>query len=427
MLLSKWSDWRMWIPFSIASLTLLLMAPMAIAIPTTATPPKITMTTAQITPVKALERFFQTDTAAADWFTPGFLAAVPIAQVQTIITQIKQELGKFEAVVPEGEGFTLKFSKGSVPAKIVLTADHKIAGLIFGGSALKVASLEDAIAQFKALPGQVSVLVQAGDTTRASLNPTLALGVGSAFKLAVLDVLQSQIAAKKLTWQTIVPLQAAYKSLPSGRLQTWPDGSFLTVQSLAALMISESDNTATDHLIQLVGRENIAAISPRNQPFLMTREFFQLKAKSNQAGLERYQKADLPQKRSMLLELANQPLPAVSEFAETQPKALDVEWFFTPGELCQCLDRVFDLPLMSINPGVAKPQDWQKVSYKGGSEAGVLNLSTGLQAKNGKRYCVVATWNSTQPIEEAKFFGLYGGLLELLKSDNSTKTSVPPR
>lgn len=70
---------------------------------------------------------------------------------------------------------------------------------------------------------------------------------------------------------------------------------------------------------------------------------------------------------------------------------------------------------MSINPGVANPQDWQKVAFKGGSEPGVLNLTTWLQAKNGKKYCVVATWNnSNAPVEESKFMGLYGGVITQL-------------
>ncbi len=373
------------------------------------------MLSAQLSAANALERFFKTDRVSADWFTPDFLKAVPIAQIQPIIAQIQQELGTFESIQPDGDGFLLQFAQGNVPARIVLTPDGKISGLLFSPPRQKVTSLTNAIDQFKALPGKVSVLVMEGKTVRASLNPTLSLGVGSAFKLSVLDVLQSQIAAKKLTWQTIVPLQASYKSLPSGRLQTWPDGTALTAESLAALMISASDNTATDHLIQLVGRENIEATTPQNQPFFMTRELFQLKASGNKALLERYRQGNLAQKREVLTELANLPLPNVAEFEGTQPNALDVEWFYTPAQLCDRLNRLFDLPLMGINPGIAQSQDWQKIVFKGGSEPGVMNLTTGLQAKNGQRYCVVATWNDDRPVDEAKFVALYGGLIDFLK------------
>jgi beta-lactamase class A len=386
---------------------------MLIALIPSTPPPKIVP--AKMSPANVLERFFKTDRVSADWFTPEFLQAVPIGQIDAIIAQYKQELGALESVAPDAEGFTLKFKQSTLPAQIVLTPDGKISGLLFSSVRQKVASLNAAIDQFKALPGKVSVLVMEGKTVRASLNPTYSLGVGSAFKLSVLDVLQSQIAAKKLTWQTIVPLQASFKSLPSGRLQTWPDGTALTAQSLAALMISESDNTATDHLIQLVGRENIEATTPQNQPFLMTREIFQLKASGNKALLERYRKGNLAQKRAVLTELAKLPLPNVAEFEGTQPNALDVEWFYTPAQLCDRIDRLFDLPLMGINPGIAQPKDWQKVVFKGGSEPGVMNLTTGLQSKNGQRYCVVATWNNDRPVDETKFVGLYGGLIDFLK------------
>jgi beta-lactamase class A len=401
---------------TLAALILLLASPIAIATPISISSPDSLRTMTKLSSAQVLEQFFKTDKVASDWFTPEFLAAVPIDQIQLIINQLKQELGPLESAIPDSEGFLLKFSQGSVPTQIALTSKGKIAGLFFSPPRKKIASLEDAIAQFKALPGKVSVLVQEGNTSHASLNPTTSLGVASAFKLAVLDVLKSQIAAQKLTWQTIVPLQSQYKSLPSGRLQTWPDGSYLTVQTLATMMISESDNTATDHLIHLVGRENIEAIAPQNKPLLMTREFFQFQAKANQSLLERYRKGNLQEKRSILTELAKQPLAKAREFEETQPNALDLECFFTPAQLCQLMERVSDLPLMSINPGAASPQDWQKITFKGGSGPGVLNLTTGVQAKNGRHYCVVATWNREGPVDEVKFMSLYGGLLVYLKS-----------
>jgi hypothetical protein len=170
------------LPSLLMAFTLALPTSMAQATPTP-NPPK--MVSSKLSPASALERFFKTDRVTADWFTAEFLAALPIAQIQPLITQLKQELGTFEAVMPDGEGFLLKFSQGSVPAQIVLTADGKISGLLFSPPRQKVASLTDAIKEFKAFPGKVSVLVMEGSTIRASLNPSSALGVGSAFKLAV--------------------------------------------------------------------------------------------------------------------------------------------------------------------------------------------------------------------------------------------------
>jgi beta-lactamase class A len=396
---------------SIAS-TLPIYPTIAAAVPN---PSPSTPRASPMTPATVLERLFQTQPIASDWFTAKFLAAVPIAQVEQIIAQVKGQLGDLQSVQGTGQKLTLQFAQGTMSADLVLTPEGKIAGLLLGVPVKTVKNLQEAIAQFQQLPGKVSVLVREGKTVRAELNAQEALGVGSAFKLAVLDALKTQISTQKTSWQAIVPLQAPLKSLPSGMLQTWPDGSWLTVQSLAALMISQSDNTATDHLIQLVGRENIEAIAPRNRPFLMTREFFQLKSNQNKIQLERYRQGNLTEKRSILVALAKQPLPDVSEFVGSSPNALDIEWFFTADELCQLIDRVSDLPLMSINPGVAKSEAWQQVVYKGGSEAGVLNLTTGLQNRQGQRYCVVATWNHTEAIDETQFISLYSGLLEVLK------------
>ncbi|BAZ40180.1 putative beta lactamase-related protein [Calothrix sp. NIES-4101] len=241
------------------------------------------------------------------------------------------------------------------------------------------------------------------------------MAVGSAFKLAVLKALKLEIASGKRSWKDVVELRSQNKSLPSGILQTWADGSYLTLQTLAALMISISDNTATDTLINLVGKQKIESISPRNRPFLTTRELFVLKGKENRDLLKRYQTGNETQRRATLKELTKKPLPNVSDFEGVNPVALDVEWFFTASELCGLMEEVADLPLMSINPGVANSQDWQKVAFKGGSEPGVLNMTTWLQAKNGKNYCVVATWNnSNAPVEQSKFIGLYTGIIAQL-------------
>ena len=51
--------------------------------------------------------------------------------------------------------------------------------------------------------------------------------------------------------------------------------------------------------------------------------------------------------------------------------------------------------------GVARPQDWQTIAFKGGSEPGVLNLTTHLKDAAGRTYCVVATWNNPEdPVDE---------------------------
>ncbi|MEM9926319.1 MAG: serine hydrolase [Cyanobacteria bacterium P01_D01_bin.50] len=367
-----------------------------------------------ISPEAALERLFTSEDIKAEWFASQFLAQVPIAQVRSLISGIKNQLRTYQEVQKSGNDYLVNFSQGAIRAKIVLNNKGQIAGLLLQPD-LKISSLSDAIAEFQKLPGKVSFIVKEDSSILADLNAKTPLAVGSAFKLSVLKTLKEQIASGQKSWSDIIRLQDNKKSLPSGILQSWPDNSPLTLQTLASLMISMSDNTATDIVIKQVGKDKIESnSSPRNRPFLTTRELFTLKSSQNRQLLERYRKSDEKQRRALLAELTNKPLPDVMEFTGN-PQALDVEWFYNSEELCQLMEEVQDLPLMSINPGVANPNDWGKIAFKGGSEPGVLNLTTWLKGKNSKQYCVVATWNNNDaPVDELKLAALYSGVISVL-------------
>lgn len=110
------------------------------------------------------------------------------------------------------------------------------------------------------------------------------------------------------------------------------------------------------------------------RPFLTTREAFVLKG--DEELLELYRQAGEEGRRALLSQLASEPLPS-PEILASGPRALDVEWFITATELCGLMEQVQDLPLMSINPGVAHPQDWSRVTFKGGSEPGVIRFRRG--------------------------------------------------
>lgn len=374
----------------------------------------------QVSPQQVLERLFTTDEIQADWFAPSFLAQIPITQIQLIIDDLKNSLGDYQAVQlvedsPTGasasQRYLIEFEQGSLPTRIVLDAQGQIAGLLFEPPQTGAISLEDAMERLQDLPGETSLLVLEGDSEQANWNADEPLAVGSAFKLAILAALNQHIAAGTRTWDEVVALQPQWQSLPSGFLQTWPEGSLLTLQTLAALMISQSDNTATDALLHVVGREAVEAFTEQNRPFLATREAFILKNPQNQALLDRYRDAEAADRRVVLQETSEYELPSVDIFSG-DPVALDVEWFFSTRELCQLMAQVQDLPLMSINPGSANPADWSHVAFKGGSEPGVLNLTTWLETAEGTTYCVSATWNDNEPLDELRFLTLYRGIID---------------
>ena len=64
---------------------------------------------------------------------------------------------------------------------------------------------------------------------------------------------------------------------------------------------------------------------------------------------------------------------------------------------------------------MATPGDFARVSYKGGSEPGVLNLTTQVTTQAGRTLCVSATWNRPEALEETTFLGLYAATLNLLR------------
>jgi len=383
-----------------------------------------------ITPQAALERLFTRETIEETWFSDAFLAAVPLTQIEGLLAQAKQAGGALQQVAGASSPFTLRFTTAQTTAEITLDNTGRIIGLFIQPLIPRVDTLDAAMEQFAALPGDVSVLVREDGEELAALNADALLGIGSAFKLAILTALSEQIDAGEHTWDEVVTLDPALKSLPGGMIQDWPDGSPLTIHTLATLMISISDNTATDVLLHLVGREVVEEYAGDNRPLLSTKELFKLKATPNADLLEQYLTGDEAEKRAVLDQLAALPLPAPA--AMPGGPTLDVEWFFTPGELCDLMAGVQDLDLMTVSPGVANPAEWAHVAFKGGSEIGVLNLTHWLETEDGTAYCVVVTQNRADAAVDETLLsnltratiGLLGPSLPITNSTGLTATGT---
>ncbi len=366
----------------------------------------------------AITRLFGAAQPSADWLAPSFLEHISISQFSAILSQLKAPLGTFQSVKANPDGtYTAQFSGGTLPINAAaVDAQGRLTTFAMGmGVPTKPPTLEAALANFKAQAGQSSVVVIEDGKPIASLAPQQALAVGSSFKLGILAELQAQIKAGKHRWDEVVPLQEANKSLPSGFLQSWPAGSLLTVQSLAALMISQSDNTATDTLLNLVGREGVTQRLGLSS-VISTRELFALKNPENKALLSRYLAATTPvQRASVLTDVARAPLPAPTLFASEQAIVPQVEWFVPVTTLCGLMAQVADLPLTQINPGVADPKAFKQVSYKGGSEVGVLNYTTQVTTSKGRTVCISATVNSPSALNEQAISVAYARLLQAVR------------
>ena len=243
-----------------------------------------------------------------------------------------------------------------IDIEMTKTAPRQIAGLLF-----KPASAEappktygDAVAILEKAGGKsqlfVGELVKGAKACvpRQNHNTTQSLALGSTMKLWVLLALDEKLRVdKKLSWDTKLAIRDAGKSLPSGTMQDEAAGTEHTLREFATQMISISDNTATDHLIDFVGdaaMEKALTLAKHgapatNTPFLRTRELFGLKLAATPDELAAYRKANVAGKRKLLAALRTRPIAleqAIKDWGD-QPRALDLEWFGDGRDLCNVM------------------------------------------------------------------------------------------
>ncbi len=219
-----------------------------------------------LTAEAALLRLCSASMVAPEWFAPEFLARVPIlvSAVQQQFSVLREEFGRCLRVASVGSSYDIIYEHGMVTVTSVrLDAQSRFQSLFAGHIHRTFTGLDVAGASFSTLPGQVSVLVIENGRTQLAVNADTPLAIGSTFKLSVLTALREQIEAGKHMWSETLRVRPEWKSLPSGLLHQFPDHAVVSVRTLAQLMIAVIDNTATDVLIRLIGRESVEAKAPR--------------------------------------------------------------------------------------------------------------------------------------------------------------------
>lgn len=308
-------------------------------------------------------------------------------------------------------------------------------------------------AQISLDPAKATVLGSAELRPMHELNSAEHLAIGSTCKLYVLGALSELTLAGKLAWTDKVAVQSGFKSLPGGKVFGEAAGTVHSVGDLAELMISISDNSATDHLIARAQRENIekymSALHDKpglNKPFLTTREMSAIKLAGDPTLQGRWAQASEAIRRDMLLpddqrkptrpagathnpgEIAAIGLEGLSTESWTKPRAVDtVEWFASPaavGRVLADLARLRSLEgqqtvadCLSKNPGLPIDRSkWSFVGFKGGSEPGVMNLSWLLTRSDGKVFVMSLGWNNTKsPVDDAALVNLASQAIRLLE------------
>ena len=363
-----------------------------------------------------LKKLF-TEKIEEDIFSENVLRQVNIDEMKALINRLTKKHGNFEMVKEANKAYHYEVFLDDVVLETIISLNGKgkIAQLQFKSTIERINDLEQIISKFKELDGNKNLLVTKNDEEIASINPEKEMSVGSTFKLAVLAALDNKVEKSNASWNDTLTLKKQDYSLPSGILQDWPVKSSFTIYSLAGKMISLSDNTATDMLINYLGRSEVEKYTYNNKPLLKTRELFKLKNPNNKKLLEKYRNSDLEGKYKLLnKDIQNFDLPTKEKYAFSEIRALDLGWFFTPYELKDLMEEVHDLHVMRIENKNINSSKWNQLSFKTGRDLGVINYTALGENSKGEKIFFSASWNNEEGINVKKFDRLFQALNNIL-------------
>jgi hypothetical protein len=83
-----------------------------------------------VTTAAAIARLFTAPAIQSGWFSPVFLAAVPLEKVRVIVAGVVATLGAYQGLAPNGGGYTLTFERGTIQAEAALDGDGAFSGLL---------------------------------------------------------------------------------------------------------------------------------------------------------------------------------------------------------------------------------------------------------------------------------------------------------
>lgn len=266
---------------------------------------------------------------------------------------------------------------------------------------------EDIAQRLDELPGHVEAMVIEDGETLLQRGDWAAAPLASVSKLYVLAALAEAVESEDADWGDSLTVTDELRSLPSGTLQDQPDGYTTTLFDVAHRMISISDNTGTDMVIDLLGRDAIEEAvvefghhDPQQmQPFLTTRELFQLRWGLPELA-DGWAELDEGERRAVLSEVTEEELEITSEDTSRHDVDFAVDWHASAEDIAvlhrELMDRAESdsqlSEVLTAGSGLAEAVEdpwWEAVSFKGGGVPGVVTGSWHAQAEDGTGRTVV--------------------------------------
>ncbi|OZD32685.1 hypothetical protein CH252_38040 [Rhodococcus sp. 06-1477-1B] len=337
------------------------------------------------------------DPAAVDAVTGAELAAAlePMGGLVTPLEQLRAGAPNVATGFEAGpDSAVLRFTTAGIPATITtsLGADGTLDGILASPETPKISSFDELDAALSKVAPNYSYSasrLNGGECESVySVNADAMLPLGSVFKLYVLGALTDEIEAGSVRWDEQLTIRDENKSAPSGELQNRRDGTTVSVREAAEKMISLSDNTATDLLMERLGRGRVEAQlatmghhdPAAMTPMMDTRQFFVI-GFGNPNLRSEWADADADAREQLLEQADSRPLDIDFEnFLDNPASADGVEWFANAQDVCAAVGYLATGPsaeenrrILAITPGVQlDPARWPYSGFKGGNAPGDL-------------------------------------------------------
>jgi len=239
---------------------------------------------------------------------------------------------------------------------------------------------------------RVSKIVDGNCEQIAGTNTAQSLPLASIFKLYVLYAVADAVRSGTLSWDDQLTITDEGKKVGSSAFDTMPAGSHISVRLAAGKMIANSDNMATDMLIERVGThavERALAAAGHHDPASMTpfptmHELFSIGW--GDPDLREQWKNGTPAARAQLLkETAARPYQPDPLRSHDPASAYGAEWYGSAEDICRVHAALQGMAtgaaapvkdIMSEIPGIDLDRSqWPYIGAKAGNLPGELTFS----------------------------------------------------